>query len=323
MAFVTRYGSFWGILPQTSGKILFVAPSATYSVEGRSTYIAHDSNSGDSPEYALLTLNQAISNCSADSGDVIVLLPGAHSYTATQTISKAGVTITGIPRSAPIHGTRMPATGARAPTSITCSTAVTNVLTITAADVELCYLHIIPVLGAAGIKPSAAADRLYVHDCTFNMSTAADTATTGMDGTWTGTTTTLDDVTIRNCYFWVRDNQGPALRMQGTTLDLTFENNTIKLVGDTAWDDAIEFVSTSLGTTFRDCDFLQRSSGTVMTDAIDLTGATIDGSSTTLRCYFAVGSDALEVANVADSQNAENYLMQAAANVGGTLILST
>jgi hypothetical protein len=323
MAFLTRYGSFWGMLPQTTGKILFVAPSATYSVEGRSTYIAHDSNSGDSPEYALLTLNQAISNASADSGDVIVLLPGAHSWTATQTISKAGITITGIPRSAPIHGTRMAATGARAPTSVTCSTAVTNVLTITAADVELSYLHVIPVLGAAGIKPSAAADRLYVHDCTFNMVTAADTATCGLDGTWTGTTTTLDDVVIRNCYFFIRDNQGPAIRMQGTCLDLLIEHSTFKLVGDTAYDDCIEIVSASLGTTFRELDFLQRSSGTVMTDAIEIAGATIDGSSTTLRCYFAVGSDALEVANVADSQNAENYLMQAAANVGGTLILST
>jgi hypothetical protein len=323
MAFITRYGSFWGMLPQTSGKIHFVAPSAAYTVEGRATYQAHDSNSGDSPEYALLTLNQAITNATADSGDVIVLLPGAHSWTATQTISKAGITITGIPGAAPLWGSRMPSIGSRAGTSITTSTAVTNVLTITAADVELSYLHIIPVLGAAGIKPSAAADRLYVHDCTFYMVTATDSATTGMDGTWTGTTTTLDDVVVRNCYFFVRDNQGPAIRMQGTTLDFMVENSTFKLVGDTAWDDCIEFVSASLGTTFRDCDFLQRSSGTAMSDAIDIAGATIDGSSTCLRCYFAVGSDALEVTNVADCQNAENYLMQAAANVGGTLILST
>jgi len=323
MAFITKYGSFWGMLPQTSGKMLFVAPSATYTVEGRTTYQAHDANNGDSPEAALLTLNQAVSLCTADSGDVIVLLPGAHSWTATQTISKAGVTITGMPGASAIHGSRMPGVGARARTSITSSTAVTNVLTITAADVEICYLHIIPVLGAAGIKPSAAADRLYVHDCTFYMVTATDSATTGMDGTWTGTTTTLDDVVVRNCYFFVRDNQGPCIRMQGTTLDMTIENSTFKLVGDTAYDDCIEFVSASLGTTFRDLDFIQRSSGTAMSDAIDIAGATIDGSSTTLRCFFAVGSDPLEVANVADSQNAQNFLMQAAANVGGTLVLST
>jgi hypothetical protein len=322
MGYITKYGSFWGQLPQTSGNVYFVAPSATYTVEGRS-YPASDGNDGLSPERALLTLNQANTLMTASAGDVAVLLPGAHSWSATQTISKAGVTITGVPRGAPLHGGRTSGTAARAYVSVTTSTATTDVLTITAADVEIAYLHIIPVAGAAGLKPSAAADRLYVHDCTWNMSTAANTATCGMDGTWTGTTTTLDDVLVRNCYFFVSDNQGPCVRMQGTTNDLVIENSTFRLVGDTAYDDAIELVSTSLGSIFRDLDFLQRSSGTVMTDCIDLTGATIDGSSTTLRCYFPVGSDGLEVANVADSQNAENYLMQAAASVGGTLILST
>ncbi len=323
MAYITKYGSFWGMLPQTSGKMIFVAPTATYTVEGRAVYSANDSNSGDSPEFAVLTLNAAVGLVSDNAGDVIVLLPGAHSWTATQTISKAGVTITGMPCSSSLPGSRMPAVGSRARTSITSSTAVTNVLTITAADVEIAYLHIIPVLGAAGIKPSAAADRLFVHDCTFSMVTATDSATTGMDGTWTGTTTTLDDVVIRNCYFFVRDNQGPCIRMQGTTLDMSIENSTFRLVGDTAYDDAIEFVSASLGTSFRDLDFIQRSSGTAMSDCIDIAGATVDGSSTTLRCFFAVGSDPLEVANVADSQNAQNYLMQNAASVGGTLVLST
>jgi hypothetical protein len=322
MAYITKYGSFWGLIPQTSGRVVWVAPSATYTVEGRS-YAASDGNDGLSPERAVLTLNAAVALVSANVGDVIVLLPGAHSWSATQTLSVAGITITGIPSGAPFSATRGNAGGHRARTSVTVSAAATNVLTPTAADIEIAYLHIIPVAAAAGIKPSAAADRLFVHDCTWYIATAADSATTGIDGTWTGTTTTLDDVVLRNLYFHIEGNQGPALRMQGTTNDLTFELSTIRLVGDTAWDDAVELVSTSLGTTFRDIDFLQRSSGTVMTDCIDIAGATIDGSSTTLRCYFPVGSDALEVANVADSQNAENYLMQAAASVGGTLILST
>jgi len=272
---------------------------------------------------AFATLTYAFTQCTANVGDIIMLLPGAHSWAATAALNVAGVSVFGIRRGIPLERSRMPGGGARMYSSVTTSVAGTNVLTVTAADIEIAYLHIIPLAATAGIKPSAAADRLYVHDNSWYMATASDSATTGMDGTWTGTTTTLDDVIVRNCYFYVSDNQGPAIRMQGTTLDLTIENCTFKLVGDTAWDDAIEIVSASLGSTFRDCDFLQRSTGTVITDCIDLTGATIDGSSTTLRCYFAVGSDPLEVASVADSQNAENYLMQAAASVGGTLILST
>ena len=322
MGYLTKYGSFWGAIPQTTGRIFWVAPAAAYTVDG-DTYGASDDNDGLSPTSALLTVNQAVTLATASVSDVIVLLPGAHSFAATQTLSKAGITVTGIPRSAPLYGSRMNAGPAKNYTSVTTSTASTNVFTVTAADIELAYIHGIPVAGAAVVKPSAAADRLYIHDCTYSASTAANTATTFLDGTWTGTTTTLDDVTIRNCYFFVLGNQGPAIRFQGTTNDLVVENCSFKLAGDTAWDDAVELVSTSLGSIFRDLDFLQRSSGTVMTDCIEIAGATIDGSSTVLRCYFPVGSDALEVANVADVQAAENYLTQGAANVGGTLILST
>lgn len=320
-SFLTRYGSFWGFVPQTSGRVFWVAPAATYTVEGVSCSAANEPRMGLSPDKAFLTLTYAFTQCTANVGDIIMLLPGAHSWAATAACNVAGVSVFGIRRGMPLERSRMPAGGARNYTSVTVSTAALNVLTVTAADIEIAYLHIIPLAATAGIKPSAAASRLYVHDCTFNMSTAADTATTGMDGTWIGTSTTLDDVIVRNCYFYVSDNQGPAIRMQGTTLDLTIESCTFKLVGDTAWDDAVELVSTSLGTTIRDCDFLQRSSGTVMTDAIDLTGATIDGSTTILRCMFAVGSDPTEIANVADNQVAENYLMQAAASVGGTLMI--
>lgn len=319
MGGLTRYGTFWGQIPQTSGRVFWVAPAASYTVEGRS-YVASDGNDGLDPRRALLTLDYAVGLCTANASDVIVLLPGAHSYSATVAVDVAGITITGIPRSAPLHGSKKNAGPARNYTSVT-STA--HILTVTAADVEVAYLHLIPAAAFACVAPSAAADRLYVHDCTFYMATAADSATMGVDITFTGTSSTLDDVVVSNCYFLVQGNQGPAVRAGATTLDLLVENCTFKLVGDTAWDDAVEVSVASLGTIVRDCDFIQRSSGTVMTDAIDLTGATIDGSSTTLRCYFAVGSDPLEVANVADSQNAENYLMQAAASVGGTLVLST
>ena len=96
MGYLTKYGSYWGMLPQTSGRIFWVAPAASYTVEGR-TYIGSDGNDGLSPERALLTTDYAIGQTTANVGDVIVLLPGAHTGTATITVDVAGITICVIP----------------------------------------------------------------------------------------------------------------------------------------------------------------------------------------------------------------------------------
>ena len=96
MAFITKYGSFWGMIPRTTGRTFWVAPSATYTVEGRS-YTGSDGNDGLSPESAFLTLDYAIGKCTASVSDVIVLLPGAHSWSSSVAADVAGITITGIP----------------------------------------------------------------------------------------------------------------------------------------------------------------------------------------------------------------------------------
>jgi hypothetical protein len=59
-----------------------------------------DGNDGLSPERPLATIAQAIANCTANVGDVIVLLPGTHNATtlagstaaAALAFSKAGIT---------------------------------------------------------------------------------------------------------------------------------------------------------------------------------------------------------------------------------------
>jgi hypothetical protein len=35
MAFLTKYGTAWGALPMTGGSIIWVAPAASYQVDGR------------------------------------------------------------------------------------------------------------------------------------------------------------------------------------------------------------------------------------------------------------------------------------------------
>ena len=99
MGYVTKYGSFWGMIPQTAGRVFWVAPAASYTVEGR-TYVASDDNDGLSPERAKLTLDDTIGDCTANVGDVIVLLPGAHSWSASVAADVAGVTIMGLPSGA-------------------------------------------------------------------------------------------------------------------------------------------------------------------------------------------------------------------------------
>jgi hypothetical protein len=321
MGFITRYGSFWGAIPVTSGRVFWVANADTYTVEGR-TYSSSDQHDGLSPERALRTIDQAFSLVTANASDVVVLLPGAHTQATTITVDIAGVCITGIPGANPVAGSRTNSGPARNRTSVTTSGSV-HVFTVTAADVEIANLHLIPAAGFSAIAPSAAADRIYVHDCTFNMTTATDTATIGIDVTFATTASVLSDAVVRNCYCYVSDAQGPFIRASGTCNEFLIENCTTMLVGDTAWPDAIEFTTASLGTIIRDCDFLTRATGTVMTDAVDLTGATVDGSSTVLRCFFAVGSDSIQTANIADAQAAENYIATGASSQGGTLVLGT
>jgi hypothetical protein len=97
MGFITKYGSAWGDIPKTNGSVFFVSPSDTYTVEGRS-YSASNDNDGLSPERAKRTMAGALTYCTANAGDVIVLLPGTHTGSATVAVNVAGVTITGLPK---------------------------------------------------------------------------------------------------------------------------------------------------------------------------------------------------------------------------------
>jgi hypothetical protein len=321
MAGITRYGDIAGQMPNVTGETYWVAPSASYTVYGKSCG-ASDGNSGTDPRKALLTLGAAVAKCTASVGDTIVLLPGSHAWTGATALSVAGITVTGLSSNASnVEGLRGARGGRKNRTAVTATGG--HVLTVSAADVEISFLHFVPAAGYAGIAPTAAGDRVFIHDCTFAETTATNTATMGIDLYWTGTAATLDDVVVRNCTFVNADANGPAIHVGATTIDLTIENCSFRNTGDTAWDDAIEIIPASLGTVIRDCDFLERASGTVITDCIDNTGATVDGSTTVLRCMFPVGSNSLTNANVADNQVAENYLMAASASQGGTLVLST
>lgn len=315
MSFITKYGSYWGSLPLTAGRLFWVADADSYQVEGR-VYPASNDNDGLSPERALRTVDYAVGLCTANEGDVIVLLHGSHSVSATVAVDVAGITITGIPGNIPPSTGRMPGAGPRRRTSIVSTSG--DVFTVTAADVEICHIHFDDLAATQAIDASAAADRLYVHDCSFLLDAAADTNTMAIHFSQ-ATTGAVEHATISNCLFVAGAANGPAVRALGTVLGLTIENSTFRLVGAAAWANAITVIDAgSLGTVVRDCDFTNPTSATtVITTCINTTGATVDASTQVYRCYIPAGSDSVTASAMADIVLCETYIANSS---GGALV---
>jgi len=313
MAYLTKWGSQWGDIALMTGRQFFVAPSATYTLEGRS-YVASNDNDGLSPERALLTVNAAVSLATADVGDIILLLPGSHSWSATQTLSKAGVKVMGIP-GGPIDPAARGTRTTRYDVAVTTSAAATAVFTVTAARVEIAYLHIVPIISGTGIAISAAADA-NIHDITWVMATAAATDTIGISVT--GAT---PRPRISNQYVYASDNQGPFLRAASATAGMDggmLQNSLVVLAGSTAWDDVIEITTGVTNFLIRDIDFVN-STGAVFTDIVDSTGNTTDDSVWIMRCYFGVGSDLSEATATSDVIVNMNFLGTIQGGTGGAV----
>lgn len=324
MSILTKYGSFWGTLPGTTGRYFWVAPAAAYTVEG-TVFEASDDNDGLSPERALLTVNRAIALATASVGDIIVLLPGSHSVSSTISVSKAGLTITGISSGRQNANTHRGANGAkRLRTRITSTGTAGIIFTVSAADVEISDLDLAPpAAGGRGISVSATGDRLYVHDCSFALVATASATTYGITFPAGVTGDVTADVLVRNCYFisgapGASGANGAAISVLTTAHGLIIEQSTFELQGTAAWADAILSSNAgSLGLQVRDCDFLTPTkTTTVMTDAIDCTGMTVDGSTTVYRCFFPESTDAFEATATLDIMCAENYL---ATSTGGAI----
>ncbi len=312
MGYVTKYGSFWGFVPQTSGNVHWVAPAATYTLEGRA-YSASDGNDGLSPERALLTLNQAITNATANVSDVIVLLPGAHSWAVTAALSKAGLTITGLPG---VKGNPM-----RQRTSVTVSIS-DEIMNVTAADIEVAFLHFITITAKAAMDMTSGANRLYVHDCSFDMYTAAaNTGTIGIGVTVTAQTPT--DVVIDKCTFLADAAQGEAIAM-GDSNRYTVSNCDIRLIDVATWAAA----ATAAGATSQQGVWANNR-------IISAVGGTITGgiTGTNVGSVNAVhfldnrfsglftGASAISGFSAGDARIVENYLASIGAAAGGALVI--
>ena len=181
MAYITKYGTIFGEIPQQTGRVHFVSPSASYTVDGRS-YDASDDNDGLSPERALRTLGQAHTNVTANAGETVILLEGTHAHTATLRWSKAGVSIVGV--RSPVMGEVNYAYSNRLHKSILSFVgAAAPGLSIEADYVEIGFLTLRPAPGfSTVIFRNASPDALWMHDVAFDFSKGQPSlATLGID----------------------------------------------------------------------------------------------------------------------------------------------
>ena len=325
--YLSQFGSILGTLPVANGRVYWVSPSATYTVNG-ATVTASDGNDGLHPSRPLRTINRAAALVAANVGDVIVLLPGTHTPqnsagTATSVpLNVAGVTITGLPFMAARHSnSRMPAQGMKRRTIVS-ATLADELFNITAADVEVAFLHFTLTAAAdpsqQAIDISAAGHRAHIHDCTFSIEVGtSDTAVMGIELLGAS-----DQVAIDHCHFYLENNTGPAIRLIGAATNTMVEYSTFEWGRSaTALDDFIEVATTAVGQTFRDLDFISNNTSNVV-DCIDIAGATGDEATLIARCLFPVGSDPVEPADPADVSFASNILAEVSGGTGGTAVVS-
>ena len=225
MGFLTKFGTQWGQVPVFHGRIFWVAPGASYTVEGRA-YSASDDNDGLSPERALLTVNRAWALVTASVGDVIRLLPGTHLQTVVIRANVAGVAMVGEPAGRfgeSVAGPR----GVRYASQLSMTGTSSALLSIEANNVEVGCVTLIPASGFSAVQfRNANPDNFYLHDFYVDLATPAiAVGTYGIDFGYradsstaggasiakAGGTTTLATAYLERGTFWSDGAQGRAV----------------------------------------------------------------------------------------------------------------
>lgn len=268
MSLLTKYGTLWGDVPQTTGDVWWVSPADSYSVGGK-TYSASDGADGLSPDRALRTPGRAITLATADNGDVVMMLPGTHTDSATVTLSKAGLTFV-----AAHPTTRISPNSRPYPlntkvnwTSTFAGTGITN----TAADTTFVGINFIPVTARTMMTCIATPRNAWI-DCALTMSAVVSTSTKGF--VFSGAAGA--NCSWSNCVFL----NNVASSAQGPCLDLTAADNflvedcKILLKGtSSAWAVAIQLGAASAGL-FRH-NFMGAVNAGTITIGVDGTGVVV------------------------------------------------
>lgn len=269
-----------GDIPGFMGRVFWVNPSASYTLNGDSIE-ASDGNTGLQPQHALRTVQQAINLASASAGDVIAMLQGTHSSAAQVTVTKAGLTFIGIsPNFRDREGRANPQATKVNWTSTLAGTAVA----LTVADCTFIGINMIPVT-AQTFMTMTTCPRTSVLDCCITLSAATSTSTKGI---------VASGGSSLNCHFanvTVVNNlatsaQGPGLDLTGLG-QLVVEDCYISMTGtSSSWAVAIQCGSGTAGI-FRRVVLTALGAGT-MTIGIDGTGVTAANSVLLQDCRAGV-----------------------------------
>lgn len=241
ISFLTKYGTLWGSVPQHTGRVYWIAPSDSYTIDGR-TFSASNDNEGLHPERALRDLNRFNTLASANSGDVAMLLEGTHTVTAVQRLDKAGLTVIGIHASDNRDGGRGPL---RYPAILTSTGTSTALLSIEADNIEIGYVTLRPTSGFSAVqfRNNANPDGFYLHDFYVDLHTPALSVNTyGVDFGYradssnasggsiakANNTTTLATAYLTRGTFWSDGAQGRAVNIATASVylrDCWFHNS--------------------------------------------------------------------------------------------------
>lgn len=306
MSIPNNYGRLWGQIPNTAGQVFWVAPAASYTVNGNA-HSASDNNDGLTPDRALLTVDRAWNLVTANAGDVIVLLPGTHSPSASIAADVAGVTMTGLPGGA---GNMI-----RQKTTIAAVTGDQN-MNVTAANIEIAYLNWISVTADSAIDATNAADNLHIHHCSFDLFTgAANTGTIGIDFI-----SGASDVMIEDCYFESDGAQGPGIVVGGCLTCIV--QNCIFVCTAGTWVSAMTQAAAGRRLIVRGCIF-DATSATITNGCLGTTGGDVD------QAYFTGNTNSVGVTKMVDGYDggdaviAVNYIGTVGGGTGGTLVTVT
>ncbi len=311
MTMLTKYGTLWGDVPQTTGDIWWVSPGDSYTMGGK-TYAASDGADGLSPDRALRTPAQAISNATADNGDVIMMLPGTHTSASQVALSKAGLTFVAahpVTRIAP--QIKQYALNTKVNwTSTYAGTGIAN----TAADCAFVGINFIP-LTARTMMSMIATPRNAFIGCAVTMSATASTSTKGI----VFSSTAGANCSFVDCVFL----NNVATSAQGPCLDLTAADNflvqncDVLLKGtSSAWAVAIQLGAASAGI-FRE-NFIGAVNAGTITIGIDGTGVVVANAVNLINNRYGVspGAGACKNFDNNDASIVENYYGTVGAGAG-------
>jgi hypothetical protein len=322
MAFLTKYGSAWGAVPMSFGKTIWVSPSASYTIDGRTCEASND-NDGLHPERAVRTIAQAEALATASAGDVVFLLPGTHT-SAAAALTKAGVTWIGLPYfpAAVVGGYH----GWQPEVTVTGSTDIA--IALTAADNKFYNIRFLPVTAKTAVTMTTAAARTkFVHCMVDNTGVTGHASTAGIVVT---TANLPRGVHFMGCLFKdasVTTSNGAALNL-AASVDFWIYKCTVykdgQIASGVAWTTAIVLEAGCTGT-FEEMNYIgsEISVGTTkVVTAAALTGA---GVVHAIRCTMTVNTGGLLFDDfaAADMDLCLNYVATVAGGTGGTLITAS